>query len=66
MRFTAAVGLCVALGGCGAGLVPVVTTIGAIAGTIGTTEQLGITGIGDYMALRKPATCIPASPASAP
>jgi hypothetical protein len=47
-----ALGACLcALQGCAAFL-PALTAIGAIAGTIGTTEQLGITGIGDWMALK--------------
>ncbi len=42
-----------ALPGCGAGVLAGLEAAGAIAGTIGTTEQLGITGIGDWMALKK-------------
>ena len=57
-----ALALLLPLCGCGAGLLPVVTTIGAVAGTVGTTEQLGITGLTDWLALRKPVVCPVAGP----
>lgn len=49
--------LLLALTSCGPAVVPTVTMIGAVAGTVGTTEQLGITGLADWMALKKPAAC---------
>lgn len=45
-----------ALQGCvaiGPGLLATLTTIGSVAATIGTTEQLGITGITDWLAFKK-------------
>jgi len=49
--------LLLALTSCGPAVVPTVTMIGAVAGTVGTTDQLGITGLADWMALKKPAAC---------
>jgi hypothetical protein len=50
--------LCLPLGACFApAFLPTLTAIGAVAGTIGTTEQLGITAIGDALALKKPKAC---------
>ncbi len=53
----AALALALLSSGCGASVVPVITTIGAVAGTLGTTEQLGMTGLTDWLALKKPAAC---------
>jgi hypothetical protein len=55
-------GLLLLLSSCGPAVVPVVTTIGAIAGTVGTTEQLGITGLTDYLAMKKPVACKAVTP----
>jgi hypothetical protein len=46
------------LTGCGPGFLAGLTAVGAVAGTIGTTEQLGITGFTDILALKKPTACV--------